>query len=461
MTRLGAALLIACVVIGCGSGETSDPSGPSSAVGAPSSSAAAVSIGPSAAASGRPSTGDPVADARIADLAYLVQQLTIIHPNGFLDEGEAAFMARVADIEAKAGSLDDVGFLVAIMGLMGHRDRDGHTGAWAMAQPGTLLRAWPLWLYDFPDGLRVVAARAPNEDLVGARVTRVGHAPVAEARTVVEPLVPRDNPSNLRSNLPIYLTLPDVLTELGLLDAGDAGLTLEMPDGSVREVTPEAIPVDAMRDWVFGVYGGHYPEYLPPAEDGPLPLRHQDLAFWSTPLTKPAGTYVGYNVVTRTGPDGHTIAELATTTLEAAAAHPGAPIVVDLRNNGGGDNNTFRPFKDALASIAADQPGSVRLIVGRATFSAAGNFVTDLKVGPQKDGIVLVGEPAGGGLNIYGDVKVVTLPASKVVVLIAGRYHERAPGDARLQIEPDVPVELSWADYLAGRDPVLEAARRP
>ena len=31
-------------------------------------------------------------------------------------------------------SLTDAGFLVAVMDLMGHRDRDGHSGAWAMAQ---------------------------------------------------------------------------------------------------------------------------------------------------------------------------------------------------------------------------------------------------------------------------------------------------------------------------------------
>ena len=74
--------------------------------------------------------------ARIADLAYLVEQLKAIHPDPFLDEGEAGFMARVARIEAAAPSLTDVGFLVAVMDLMGHRERDGHSGAWAMAQSG-------------------------------------------------------------------------------------------------------------------------------------------------------------------------------------------------------------------------------------------------------------------------------------------------------------------------------------
>jgi hypothetical protein len=82
-------------------------------------------------------------------------------------------------------------------------------------------------------------------------------------------------------------------------------------------------------------------------------------------------------------------------------------------------------------------------------------------VGKQKAGIHLVGEAPGGGLDMYGDVEVVTLPASRIVVLTSARYHERAPGDERLAIEPDRSAEVSWADYLAGRDPVLEAAAAP
>jgi hypothetical protein len=231
-------------------------------------------------------------------------------------------------------------------------------------------------------------------------------------------------------------------------------------DGSTREVTPDPLPFAEFRDWIFGEYGGRYPEALPPDADGPLYRRHHDLAFWSEAVTSPTGFYVGYNEVQRTS-GSQTIGELADAVTAAAVAEPESQIVIDLRNNGGGDNNTFGPLRRALEAIAHDTPGRVSLITGRATFSAAGNFVTDLMVGPEKAGIHLVGEPPGGGLNIYGDVRVVTLPASKIVVLISTRYHERAPGDPRLALTPDVPAEVSWMDYGAGRDPVLEAALKP
>ena len=125
--------------------------------------------------------------------------------------------------------------------------------------------------------------------LVGARVTKVGHLPVAEARAAVEPLVPRDNASSLRANLPMYLLLPEVLTERGVLAPGDPGLTVERLDGSTTELTVEPIPLAAYRDWVFGAWGGEFPEGLPPDEDGPPHLRNHDQAFWSETLRTPAG----------------------------------------------------------------------------------------------------------------------------------------------------------------------------
>ena len=111
--------------------------------------------------------------------------------------------------------------------------------------------------------------------------------PVADARAAVDPLVPRDNASTLRGNLPIYLTLPSVLAELGVLSEGDPGLTLAMPDGTTREVTPDAVPMETFRAWVFGAWGGLFPESLPPDAKGPLYLRHRELAFWSEALAKP------------------------------------------------------------------------------------------------------------------------------------------------------------------------------
>ncbi len=444
------------VVTACGSSAPSSASSPAvAATATPSTSPAAATAEPTTPLA---SASTAAGAARIEDLAYLVDELRDIHPNPFLDEGEAAFMTRVRAIEDRADTLTDTGFLVAVMELMGHRERDGHSGAWALAQPGERLHAWPVWLWDFPDGLRVVAARDPDGDLIGARLVQVGDVTVEEAATAVNPLVPRDNDSNLRANLPMHLTVPEILDELGLREPGGPGLAFELLDGSRRELTSEPLAMPDFFQWVSGVYQGlSFPTGLPPDDDGPQHLRNRDLAFWTEPLTSPSGMYVGYNEVQRNA-GSDTLLGLATDIVEAAPLEPDQPFVIDLRNNPGGDNTTYSRLLEAVETMARERPGLVSIIAGRSTFSAAGNFITDLLVGPERANMRLVGEPPGGGLNIYGDVRVLTLPSSGIVVLISEDYHLKAPDDDRLELPPDIPAEVTWEDYAAGRDPVLEAA---
>ena len=136
---------------------------------------------------------------RIADLDYLVEQLKAIHPNPFLDEGEAGFMARVASDRGR-GTVDD----------RRRVPRRGH------GPDGPPRARWPLGCVGdgpagrscsppgrsgcgtSPTGCGSSPRATPYADLVGARVTKVGHLAVADARQAVEPLVPRDNASSLR-----------------------------------------------------------------------------------------------------------------------------------------------------------------------------------------------------------------------------------------------------------------------
>jgi hypothetical protein len=443
------AALLSLLVASCGG----TPGVESAAPETPSPSVATATT-----ASSEPSASAPDPTGRRSDLAFLLERLEIVHPNPFLDEGADAFLERMAAIETRVDTMSDTEFLVAVMDLMGHRERDGHSGAWALAQPGTLLHAWPVWLWDFPDGLRVVAASEPDRDLIGARLVRVGDADVGAAIAAVEPLVPRDNPSTLRANLPMHLLVPEILDVLGLRAPGDPGLIFELTDGSTRELVTDPLPMQDFFAWVTGAYGIDFPTGLPPDDDGPPYLRRRTEAFWLDTLAEPAGIYAAYNNVVRVDEAGHRIGQFAADIRAAAAEQPDLPLAIDLRNNPGGDNNTFGDLRRAIEAIAHERPGRVAIIAGRSTFSAAGNFITDILVGPERAGIRLVGEAPGGGLNIYGDVDVVTLPSSKIVVLISGDYHERAPGDDRLALPPDVPVEVTWDDYAAGRDPVLDAA---
>jgi hypothetical protein len=110
-----------------------------------------------------------------------------------------------------------------------------------------------------------------------------------------------------------------------------------------------------------------------------------------------------------------------------------------------------------LLLAAAGRPGSVTVIAGRSTFSAASQLLSELRASAG-DAIRVVGEPTGGAPNMFGDGRRIELPASGLTATIATRSWTPNPADTNLAIEPDVPVSVRWADFAAGRDPALDAA---
>ena len=95
------------------------------------------------------------------------------------------------------------------------------------------------------------------------------------------------------------------------------------------------------------------------------------------------------------------------------------------------------------------------VLLGRMTFSAAGNFVADVDSDTRA---LFVGEPSGGAPNQWGDRAPITLRQVGITAYVALEYVEANRHDRRLAVEPDVRVEPTAADFLAGRDPVLTRA---
>jgi C-terminal processing protease CtpA/Prc len=145
-------------------------------------------------------------------------------------------------------------------------------------------------------------------------------------------------------------------------------------------------------------------------------------------------------------------------------------VIVDLRYNGGGNFLNVTNFTTELAGLVGPS-GHIYVITGRATNSAAIVFTALLKAATHGR-TTIVGEEASDNLWFWSEGQNLEAPASKLTLRYQTGYHDWAHGCRDLSrcywpvvfhgvavgtIAPDLPIEMTFADYTAGRDPALEA----
>jgi hypothetical protein len=375
------------------------------------------------------------------EVLALADSMERIHPDLYHAVPRATFRSQAQRLAVRAAALSREELVVALMRLAAlPGERDGHTGIFALDPTHSRpLHAYPLRLYWFPDGPYVVASAPQYRELVGARLTAIAGTPVAQVVERVRPLVPRDNEWSLRARLPAYAVGAEVLRGLGLTRGG--AVRFEVAGGHSAVLHP--VPV---AEW--SALLGYESQLARPT--GAQPLWLSDLGNTQAFRTIDRGraVYLAYRQTNE--PTGATADRLA-----RLAVKPGIRrVIVDLRLNGGGDNRTYGPLLDVLRTPAVGRKTIV--LIGRSTFSAATNFVTEVDSDTRAR---LLGEPSGGSPNLWGDAELVELPQVGLTVRVAALYWEFAdPGDKRLAVVPDVRVPLSAADFFAGRDPVLARA---
>ncbi|MEL6449782.1 MAG: S41 family peptidase [Pseudomonadota bacterium] len=156
--------------------------------------------------------------------------------------------------------------------------------------------------------------------------------------------------------------------------------------------------------------------------------------------------------------------------VDAITQAPKANIILDVRNNPGGNFFTTQPLRDALAQHW--QGRRCVALVNKFTFSAAIVFVALIKAG-LKARCVIAGEAMGDATRFYAEGDTCALPQSGAGVRYSTAYHDWQTGKAAPNtpveiakqlvaaghLEPDHTCDITAADLRQGRDPQLDAAR--
>ena len=394
------------------------------------------------------------ADGWRVDFEYLTRRVVETHYDPFRYISRAEWDGEIARIADSLPRMKDHEVVVALMRLF-VRINDGHTAIELPGEGPLAFHALPVQFYQFTDGLFVRAASREYAQLVGKRVVKIGSLPAKEALERVATTVSRDNTQQIRWMTPLYLGCVEVLDALGV-SSGLGAVTLTVVDARGRESSAKLAPVPLYQRYERGKRG--MPDgYVDMSGDaGPPPLWRRDYGRLYTLeyLEEPRVVYACFRSVMDDSTEA--LADFTRRLFEFIDGHPVEALVIDVRENHGGNNFLARPFARRIeSSERVNRRGKLFVITGRETFSACQNFCNWLD---QRTEVMFVGEPTGSRPNFVGEGNSIVLPYSGLVANASSRlWQDSVSEDARVWIAPDLVAQMTSDDYRSNRDPALAA----
>ena len=348
----------------------------------------------------------------LEDLDRLVEILTREHASPFHRISREKFEHEIGLVRAAIPELDGVEVALEFRKL-GALIGDGHT---TIALPQGRPRL-PIEFYWFEDGLRVVDVSAAHRSLLGARLVAVNDLPATEITERLGAYISQGETQWFyRAAVPDLVNNPDVLHTIGV-DAMPFTFTVETADGARSQVEIAAAAEAAER--------------VALGDGAPLWQRNETQGFWSEWLDD-GSLYVNWRSYEGLADHGAALLQ------SLDAKHP-RRLIIDLRDNDGGDYNVGRTFIEGIKSRPwLDQAAVLYVMIGRKTFSAAMTNAVDFKNTTEA---TLVGEPAGAAPNNWQEVRRFHLPNSSFRVGVSTRHYEFLRGESEVLPDLSVPPE--------------------
>jgi len=366
------------------------------------------------------------------DVQCFARELPKRHANAFHLVSREQFDRAVAELERRLGRMNGDEIYVGlnrIACLVG----DGHTQVAFRGDAAKL----PLRIQRFGDDYRVTFVAPGQEKALAMRVLKIQDLPIARAREVLLTMTPQDETPILAQLLvENFLARGLVLHGCGIIpDRTTARFTLAGDDNRQFGMDFHAMPPGAPVRWV------------PAYKDAPLFRQKPEDHFWYKSLPEARTVYCNFRSYQDLGT--HARGLLAMVDRERPDK-----LVIDLRQNGGGDYEEGLKYlvEPIRQRTQINRHGHLFVLIGPDTFSAAMSNSAHFRA---KTAALLVGEPIGEKPNSYQESRQFTLPNSNLVVRYSVRFY-RFVETGENMIRPDQQIVTSWSDFKAGRDPVLD-----
>ena len=331
----------------------------------------------------------------------------------------------------------------------------GHTRVGFREGP-VLYHKLPLNLYQFPDGMYIIGAPKDYEAIVGAKITAVEGMPIEQALKAIYPVVPVENSQFFKAYGGIYLAIPEVLHAQGITKSLQKEINFSLEkDGKTfnsvinatdnLEIPTQYGELKPDSDWI-GVRD---------QSKNPYYLKNLDKIYYYEYLPDQKTIYVRHSQIQ--DDPSENIPAFYDRVFNFIENNEVEKLILDVRLNGGGNNYKNKAIVTRIIEHKKiNQKGKFFVIIGRHTFSACQNLVNEFS---NYTNAIFVGEPTAENINFYGDNRRVELPKTKLPIYLSFAWWQDKPQwENGPYTAPHLAVEMSFDDYKANRDPILDKA---
>ncbi|WP_027624060.1 S41 family peptidase [Clostridium lundense] len=372
------------------------------------------------------------------DIEYLSKQLPKKHKNLFFSLKEEEFNKKIEELKEAVPKMNDDEVKVGIYKIVASVN-DGHTSAYLDYN-----KMYPISLYWFKEGIYVTSTIPEYKQIMNCKLVKINGKNIDEISKEVAEVISHENEAELKSMIPSFITMPDILHGLKIIDSREkTTFTFQDSGNKIINVNIKEIEYNKESKKLF------INDYND--KNTPLYMKNKDKKYWFEYLKDKNTLYFKYNSCSEM--KEKPFKDFSKELLEVLDKNNVDKLIVDVRDNGGGSSSILEPFIEEVKKRNINDKKRLFVIVGRRTFSSA---ILNSIYFRNETKATFVGEPTGGKPNHYGEVKNFQLPNTKMKVRYSTKYFTNSKEDTP-SFMPDKIIEPSVLDFINKKDSVLQS----
>ncbi len=393
-----------------------------------------------------------------SDLIYLQKKIHSDYSNLFYNVTAKQFDSAVAVLKKDIPLLTENEIKVGFIRLIA-MFKIGHTGVYFYTGENEeslkpMFHFYPVTISPFSDGLYIQNIDSAYKEALGGRLVKIGNDEADIALKKLHDVIPCENEQYFKNNFHYYIRLPEILEALKITKNADA-VELTYIKNAVKstiQIKAEDCPEYAWNDGIYLPKGwvDAYAYFNKPVS--PLWMKEPGKLRYFEYLKESKTVYIRHVAVVERGDE--TIKDFFENVFRFVDSNEVDKFVLDIRMNSGGNNYLNNAvITSIIQSKKINRYGHLFVITGAATFSAAQNLSNELEKYTEA---IFVGEPTAENVNFWGDIKMETLPLSKLNIKLSWLWWQNMdPRDKRLWTAPNLAAEMSFENYKAGYDSAM------